>query len=119
MGWAHVTDANIVDEQGGPAEGVPCDADLLIELSIEVTDGMPAGTSLRGLVVEIPADLEMVGDEADGTDQHLANPATVQLPEMVEDVGPEPRLAGLGLALKGERPCLERCALCDQLGGLQ
>ena len=66
-----------------------------------------------GLVVEIPADLEMVGDEAHRTDQHVANPPAVQLPEVVEDVGPEPRLAGLGLALEGERPCLERCALCD------
>src|SRR5712692_1664319 len=48
VGWAQVTDARIVDDQGGPAKGIPCDADLLIELSIEVTDGMPAGTSLRG-----------------------------------------------------------------------
>ena len=68
---------------------------------------------LRGLVVEIPADLEMVGDEADRADQHVANPAAVQFPQVIEDVRPEPRLAGLGLALERERPCLERCALCD------
>ena len=43
----------------------------------------------------------------------------MQLPEVVEDVGPEPRLAGRRLALEGERPCLERCALCDELGGLE
>ena len=54
VGWAKVTDARIVDEQGGaPSKVIPCDADLLIDLSIEVTDGMPAGTSLRGLVVEL------------------------------------------------------------------
>jgi len=54
VGWAQVSDARIGDEQGGgPSKVIPCDADLLIELSIEVTDGMPAGTSLRGLVVEL------------------------------------------------------------------
>ncbi len=53
VGWAHVTDARIVDEQGSPSEGPPCDADLLIELSVEVTEGMPAGTTLRGLVIEL------------------------------------------------------------------
>jgi lipopolysaccharide transport system ATP-binding protein len=53
VGWAHVTDARIVDERGCPAEGLPCDADLLIELSVEVTEGMPAGTTLRGLVIEL------------------------------------------------------------------
>jgi lipopolysaccharide transport system ATP-binding protein len=53
VGWAHVTDARIVDEEGRPADARPCDADLLVELSVEVTDGMPAGTTLRGLVVEL------------------------------------------------------------------
>src|SRR5439155_13014008 len=74
---------------------------------------------LRRLVVQVPADLEVVGDEPDRADQHVPNALRVKFPQVVEDVGPEPGLTRLGLALEGERPCLERCALCDQLGGLE
>jgi len=36
----------------------------------------------------------VVGDEADGTDEHVAHALGVQLCEVVEDVRTEPRLAG-------------------------
>jgi len=52
-GWARVTDMRILDEQKEPVAARPCDADLLVEVTIEVAGGAAAGSSLRGLVVEL------------------------------------------------------------------
>jgi lipopolysaccharide transport system ATP-binding protein len=52
-GWARVTDVRIVDEHEEPVAARPCDADLLVEVTIEVADEAAAGTSLRGLIVEL------------------------------------------------------------------
>src|SRR5205085_6646716 len=60
--------------------------------------------ALPRLRVEVPADLEVVGDESDWADEDIADAACLQVGEVVEDVGPEPRLAGLRLALERERP---------------
>jgi hypothetical protein len=67
-------------------------------------------------VIEVPADLEVVGDEADGTDEDAADAAFVQAGEMVDDVGPEPRLAGRRFALEREAPVVlgKTGALGDQ-----
>src|SRR5580765_8178536 len=75
---------------------------------------------LRGFVIQIPANLQMVGDEADRADEHLLDTAGVQLFEVVEDVRAEPGLARRRLALERERPHLpERSSLGDELRGLQ
>src|SRR5438094_7715867 len=63
----------------------------------------PARPLLR-LDVDVPADLEVVGHEADRTDEHVVDSQRVQRVDMVEDVGAEPRLAGRRLALVRERP---------------
>ena len=63
--------------------------------------------SLGRFDVEIPADLQMVGHEADRADENLADAFVVEGLEVVEDVRPEPGLAGRGFALVGERPPLE------------
>ena len=52
-GWAHVTDMRILDEAREPVAALPSDADLLVEIAIEVADGVAVGSSLRGLVVEL------------------------------------------------------------------
>jgi len=64
---------------------------------------------LRRLVVEVPADLEMVGDEPDRADQHLTNAPAVQFRRWSRMSGPSQDSPVLRLALEGERPCLERC----------
>jgi lipopolysaccharide transport system ATP-binding protein len=51
-GWARIRDIALVDEAGRRVARRPADADLLFEVSIEVTDASGAG-SLRGLVVEL------------------------------------------------------------------
>src|SRR4051794_28850080 len=60
--------------------------------------------ALLRLDVDVPADLEMVGDEADGAHEHVAHSAGVQVGQVVEDVRPEPRLTRRRLALIAERP---------------
>ena len=49
----------------------------------------------------------MVGDEADRADEDVVDLSVVERGEVVEDVRPEPGLAGRGLALVGERPSVE------------
>src|SRR5712692_5088220 len=48
---------------------------------------------LLRLDVEIPADLEMVGNKADRADEHPVDALLVQRPQVVEDVRAEPGLA--------------------------
>jgi len=52
-GWARVTDARILDGRCRPVSTLPSDADLVIELTLELTDGASSGGSLRGLVLEV------------------------------------------------------------------
>jgi len=52
-GWARVTGMRLLDEGHEAVGALPCDADLLIELTIEVGAREAAGSSLRGLVVEL------------------------------------------------------------------
>src|SRR4029450_11926245 len=66
---------------------------------------------LDGLVIQVPADLEVVGDEPDRADEHLPCPPRAQVLELVEDVRAEPGLACRRLALKGECPLGELGAL--------
>ena len=87
-------------------------------------DPVDAHPELRGallrLDVDVPADLQMVGDEADRADEHVVDALCMQRGEVVEDVGPEPRLAGRRLALERERPSLaEACGLGDEASGLE
>src|SRR3954447_14352946 len=72
------------------------------------------GGLLLRLDVEVPADLEVIRDEADGTDEDVLDPQAAERGEMVEDVGPEPGLAGRRGALVGERPVAEARALGDE-----
>src|SRR5204863_8706642 len=74
---------------------------------------------LRRLVVEVPANLEVIRDEADGADENVAGPLRVQLLEVVEDVRAEPRLPGRRFALERERPTIEAGPLGDELRRLQ
>ncbi len=74
--------------------------------------------ALLRLDVDVPADLEVIGDEADGTHEHVANAVRMERGEVIQDVGPEPRLAGRRLALVRERPVAEPCALGDEAGRL-
>ena len=76
------------------------------------------GLLLR-LGVEVPADLEVVGDEADRADQHVVDAPRVERLEVVEDVGPEPRLAGRRLGLEAEGPVAQRRTPARWHGGLQ
>ena len=69
---------------------------------------------LGGLVIQVPTDLEVVGDEADGTDEHLAHTPLVQVVEVIQDVRPQPGLARRRLALEREGPAREGGALRDQ-----
>src|SRR6266545_8129269 len=66
------------------------------------------------LDVDVPANLEVVGDEADRADEHVAHAASVQLAEVVEDVGAEPRVARRRLALVRERPLAHVRGLRDE-----
>ncbi|MEP7159291.1 MAG: hypothetical protein ABI797_07670, partial [Chloroflexota bacterium] len=52
-GWARVTDARILDGHCRPVSALPSDADLAIELTLEVADGSTSGGTLRGLVLEV------------------------------------------------------------------
>ena len=52
-GWARVTDMRLLDDRHEAVAARPCDADLLVEVTIQVTGGAAAGSSLRGLVVEL------------------------------------------------------------------
>jgi lipopolysaccharide transport system ATP-binding protein len=51
-GWAQITDLVLVDASGRPVPSQPADADLVFEMTIEMTDAR-AGGSLRGLVTEL------------------------------------------------------------------
>src|SRR5580765_7829559 len=67
--------------------------------------------ALLRLDVDVPADLEMIRHEADRTHENVADPARVQVRQVVEDVGAQPRLAGRRLALVAERPVSDPDAL--------
>ena len=77
------------------------------------------GRLLPRLGVDVPADLQVVGDEPDRTDEDAVGAGVVQRLEVVEDVGPEPRLPGRRLALERERPVGDRGRLRDERGGLE
>ena len=66
-------------------------------------------------MVAVPADLEVVRDEADRAHERVRDSFRVQVLEVREDVRPEPRLARVGLALEGERPGADLRALGDAL----
>src|SRR3954468_7619232 len=70
--------------------------------------------ALLRLDVDVPADLEMVRDEADGADEHLTHSTRAKVGQVVEDVRPEPRLSRRRLALVAERPVAHFRALGDQ-----
>ena len=70
---------------------------------------------LPRLGVEVPADLEVVGDEADRRDENVGRALRVERLEVVEDVGAEPGLAGRGLGLEAEAPVAQACGLSDEL----
>jgi DNA-binding CsgD family transcriptional regulator len=57
----------------------------------------------------------VVRDEADRADEHLLDAARAQRRQVVEDVGPEPRLARRRLALVRERPAVEARRARDEL----
>ena len=61
----------------------------------------------------------MIRDEADRAHQHGRDTPPVQGDEVIEDVRPEPRLTGRGLALERERPLAQPCALRYERGGLE
>ena len=61
----------------------------------------------------------MVGDEPDGADEDAVGAGVVERLEVVEDVGPEPRLAGRRLALERERPVGDAGRGRDERGGLE
>jgi lipopolysaccharide transport system ATP-binding protein len=52
-GWARTTDARILDGRGRRVSALPSDADLVVELTVEMTDSDISGGSLRGLVLEL------------------------------------------------------------------
>jgi lipopolysaccharide transport system ATP-binding protein len=52
-GWARVTDMRMVDASGSATMETPSDADLRIEIQLSVTNDVSAGTSLKGLVLEL------------------------------------------------------------------
>ena len=58
----------------------------------------------------------MVGDEADRAEDDVADVVRGQLVQVLEDVRPEPRLAGRRLALEGERPLVRARTLGDEPG---
>ncbi len=74
---------------------------------------------LARLGVEVPADLEVVGDEADRRDEDVGRALRVERLEVVEDVGAEPGLAGRGLGLEAEAPFARGLRPGDELRGLQ
>src|ERR687895_2015011 len=77
------------------------------------------GGTLSRLDIEVPEDLEVVGDEPDRTDEHALDAARVQRVELLHDVRPEPRLPGRARALERERPALEPRPLGHELRRLQ
>ena len=62
--------------------------------------GSQLARALAGLDVEVPADLEVIGDEADGAEEDVAHVGGGELVQVHEDVGAEPRLPGRRLALE-------------------
>ena len=72
------------------------------------------GRALLRLDVEVPSDLEVVGDEADRRDEHLADAVRGERIQVLEDVRPEPGLARRRLALERERPLLDARLLGDE-----
>ena len=61
----------------------------------------------------------MIGDEADRADEDALDALLPQGLEVVEDVGPEPRLAGRRLALEGEAPRGQARRLGDEARRLE
>ena len=75
--------------------------------------------SLPGLDVVVVKDLEMVGDEADRGDQDCTMALRGQRFDRVDQIGTEPRLPGLTLALVGEPPLLDASSMRHQLRSAQ
>ena len=75
--------------------------------------------ALLRLDVEVPPDLEVVGDEADRRDEHVADAVGGERVQVVEDVRAEPGLARRRLALERERPVLHARLLGDEAGRLE
>src|SRR5437667_5340134 len=75
--------------------------------------------ALAGLDVDVPEDLEVVGDEADRRDEDAALAPGRERVELLEQIRPEPGLAGRARALERERPALEPGALRDEARGLE
>ena len=88
-------------------------------ISIRVEHDPELRRLLGGLDVEVPADLEVVGDEADRADDDVADAGRRELVQVLEDVRAEPRLAGRRLALEGERPLVDARALGDEARRLE
>ena len=63
--------------------------------------------ALRRLDVEVPRISRWSETKPTGQTSTRSTPCAVQRVEVVEDVRPEPRLAGRGLALERERPVVE------------
>ena len=79
--------------------GVRADGRGANQVEAEVSRGLPR------LGVEVVEHLHVVGDEADRRDYHVSRALRLQSPQVVEDVGFEPRLRGRPrTALEGEAP---------------
>ena len=70
-------------------------------------------------MVEVPADLEVVGHEADRAHEDVGHAPRAELLEVVEDVRGQPRLTRLRLALELEGPLGETGPPRDEVSGLQ
>jgi hypothetical protein len=103
----------LLDERGECADeaGIVVQRFDAIELEVEL------GGFLAALDVDVPQDLEVVGDEADGRDENLLCAVVVQALELLEEVGPEPGLPGGAGALEGERPPVDLGSVCDEAIG--
>src|SRR5438094_374728 len=84
-----------------------------IELEAEL------GGPLARLDVEVPQDLEVIRDEADGADEHAPDPVRREPVELLQDVRSEPRFSGRTGALESERPVREPGALGDEARALE
>jgi hypothetical protein len=69
--------------------------------------------------VDVPADLEVIRDEADRADEDVADTARVQVLQVVEDVWPEPRLTRGRLGLVREGPLGQVRGGGDETRGLE
>src|SRR4029453_10477711 len=75
--------------------------------------------ALARLDIEVPEDLEVIGDEADRTHQHAPDTVLRQPAELLQDVGPEPRLAGGTGALESKGTVGDAGPLAKEPRGLE